>query len=58
MHIQNHDITSATTQKYIWHPTSGKLYSLNCWYYSVVYKQETLSNCYNHVFLQCPLCST
>jgi len=40
MHIQNNDITSATSQNYIWHPIANKLYSLNCWYYSVVFKKS------------------
>jgi len=36
MHIQNNDITPATSQNYIWHPIAKNLYFLNCWYYSVV----------------------
>ena len=39
MHSQNKDSTSVTSQKYIWHPITNKLYSLNCWY-SVVYKKS------------------
>ena len=42
MHIPNNYITPATSQNYIWHPIANKLYSLNCWYYSVVY-QKTCS---------------
>ena len=38
MHIQNNDISPATSQNYIWQPIANKLYCLNCWYYSVVYK--------------------
>ena len=37
MHIQS-NITPVTSQNYIWHPIANKLYCLNCWYYSVVYK--------------------
>jgi len=39
MHIQN-NITPVTSQKYVWHPITNKLYSLNCWYYSVVYAKS------------------
>ena len=28
MHIQNNDITPATSQNYIWHPITKKLYTL------------------------------
>ena len=38
-HIPNNDITPATSQNYIWHAIANKLYSLNCWYYSVVHKK-------------------
>jgi len=41
MHIWNNDITQATDQNYICHPIANKLYSLNCWYYSVVYKKSS-----------------
>ena len=40
MHIQNNDITPATSQNYIWYPIANKLYFLNCWYYSVLYKKS------------------
>ena len=40
MRIQNNYITPATSQNYIWHPIIHKLSSLNCWYYSVVYKKS------------------
>ena len=39
MHIYNNDITSATSQHYIWQPIANKIYSLHCWYYSTVYKK-------------------
>ena len=41
-HILNNDITPVTSQNYtsLWHPITNKLYSLNCWYYSVVYKKS------------------
>ena len=38
--IQNSDITPATSQNHIWYPIANKLYSLNCWYYSVVCKKS------------------
>ena len=40
MHIQNNDITPATSQNYIWHPITHRLSSFNCSYYSVVYKNS------------------
>ena len=40
MHIQSNDITPATSHNYIWRSITNKLYSLNCWYYSVVYKES------------------
>ena len=40
MDTQNNDITPATFQNYIWHPIANKLYSLNSWNYSVVYKKS------------------
>ena len=40
MHIQNNDITPATSQNYVQHPIANKLYCLNSWYYSVVYKKS------------------
>jgi len=39
MYIQNNNITPATSQIYVWRPITNKLYSLNCRYYSVLYKQ-------------------
>jgi len=38
MHIYNNDIKPATSHNYIWHPIANKLYSLNHWCYSLVYK--------------------
>jgi len=35
---QNNDSSSATFQNCIWHPIANKLFSLNCWLHSVVYK--------------------
>ena len=40
MHIQNNDITPATSKNHIRHPINNKLYFLNCRYYSVVYKKS------------------
>jgi hypothetical protein len=36
---KNNDIAPTPSQNYIWHPIANKLYSLNCWYYSVTYKK-------------------
>ena len=41
MHIQNDDITPATSQKSIGYPITNKLYSHNCWYFFVVYKKSS-----------------
>ena len=41
MNIQNNDITPVTSQNHIWHPITNKLYSPNCWYYSMVYKRSS-----------------
>ena len=40
MHIQNNDIKIVTSQNYIWHPITNKLYFLTCQYYYVVYKNS------------------
>jgi len=40
MYIYNNDITLATSQHYIWQPIANKLFSLHCWYYSMVYKKN------------------
>ena len=40
MYIHNNDITPATSQNYVCRPITNKLYSLNCRYYSVLYKQS------------------
>ena len=68
MHIQNYDITAVTSLIYIWHHITNKLYSLNCWYYSVVYKKScsqlmifvslSIEKNYNPLLLTCPLCPT
>jgi hypothetical protein len=68
MHIQNNDTTPATPQNYIWHPIANKLYSLNCWYYSVLYKKScsqfmmfvsfSIEKKYNPLLVWCPLCPT
>ena len=66
MHIQNNDVTPATSQIYIWNPFTNKFYSLNCWHYSVVYKKScsqlmnsvsfsVLKKNYNPLLLPCPL---
>ena len=39
MRIQN-SITPAASQNHIWQPITYKFYSLNCWYYSVLYKKS------------------
>jgi hypothetical protein len=39
MHIQNnYIIISATSQNYIWYPIANRLFTLNNWFYCVVYK--------------------
>jgi len=40
MHFQNKILHQ---RNYIWHPIVNKLYSLNCWYYSVVYRNPVLN---------------
>jgi len=40
MYIQSNDITPTTSQSYVWSPITNKLYSFNCRYYSVLYKQS------------------
>jgi len=40
MHIYNNDIAPAASHNYIWHPIANKLYSLNRWCYSLVYKKS------------------
>jgi hypothetical protein len=43
-------LTPATSQNYIWHPITNKLYSLNCWYCSVVYKNSVLNWWFSFLF--------
>ena len=40
MHIQNKNITPATSQIRMWHPITNKFYCFNCRYYSLVYKKS------------------
>jgi hypothetical protein len=39
IHIQNNYIIPETSGNYLYHPITKKLYSLNCWFYCVLYKK-------------------
>ena len=39
MHIPNNDIAPATSHNCVWHPITNKVFSLNCWHYSLIYKR-------------------
>ena len=68
MHIKNNDFTLATSQNYIWHNITNKIYSPKGWYYSVVYKNSCSKSIlfvflfsidkYNPLLLQCPIYPT
>jgi len=52
MHIQNNDVTPATSQNYIRHHITNKLFSFNCWYYTVCTKNHVPSWWFSFPFPQ------